>query len=529
MAKAPVLMLGLDAFDPELALEWAAAGELPTLRRLLGQSATCPVRNPYGLLVSGLWPSFATGLRPDRHGFHAWDYIDIDSYERRVTGPLWQGCEPFWEALSRAGRRVAVVDVPHSKVGAPVNGIKIVEWGCHDRHFGLHGWPPTLPAEVLAALGPHPVFGHAHSESDFAADDYVHRAGNRRTLPEEEALLRDLLDGVELKRRLLCDLLPREPWDLFLAVFGESHAVGHQLWHRHDPVAPRVGPETGTNGAEDPVLQVYRRIDAALGALLAAAGPETAVVLLLSHGMGPHHDGTHLLEEVLARLDRHYRGLAPASRMRERVQRASRPIVPWLRAAASRLSLPLALRSAAGRLVAVSDLARPEDRRGRLFFVEPNNTLYAGIRLNLAGREPMGRVDPAEADALCDRLREDLLGLVNADTGGKVVAGVERCDRHHRRSPRDVMPDLFVDWVRDAPIGAVTSPAIGTVHAPYRYWRSGDHRPDGLMLVCAPDVGPGSRHAAIDVEDIAPSLSARLGVSLDGVDGRAVPWIAGAG
>ena len=524
MEQAPVLVLGLDAFDPPTAMEWAAAGELPVLQRLVGRSASCKVHNPYGLLVSALWPSFATGLRPDRHGFHAWDCIDVDNYERRLLRPLWQDCEPFWQTLGRAGRRVAVIDVPHSRVLAPVNGIEIVEWGAHDRHFGLHGWPAAIPEELVARFGRHPVFGIEREEDDFAPDDHLHRAGGRRTRAEEDALLRDLLAGVEAKRRLLADLLTREPWDMFLAVFGEAHAAGHQLWHRHDPAAPHGRPDRGV----DAVLEVYRRVDAAVGELLELVPPETVVFVLLSHGMGAHHDGTHLLDEVLARLDRHYRGLRPAGRMRERIQRSTRPIVPRLRSAASRLGLPQHLRSAAGRLVSVTDYARPDDRRRRRFFVEPNNTVYAGIRLNLAGREPDGMVDPAEADALCDRLSENLLALVNLDSGGPVVASVERSDRHHRRSPRDVMPDLFVDWVRDAPIEAVTSPAIGTVHAPYRYWRSGDHRPEGLLLVRAPDVEPGPRPAAIDVEDIAPSLSARLGVPLDGVDGRAVPWLAGA-
>ena len=527
--SSPVLMFGLDAFDPDLALEWAAAGELPTLQRLIGQSAQCRVRNPYALFVSALWPSFATGLKPHRHGFHSWDHIEVDSYERRVTRPLWKGCEPFWQALSRGGHRVAIVDVPHARVDAPLNGIQIAEWGCHDRHFGLHSWPPEAAAEIASAFGTHPVFGlDAHRVEDFSPDDYAHRQGNHRTRAEEDALLRDLLAGVDVKHRVLSEVQRRESWDFFLGIFGESHAAGHQLWHRHDSSAPHGRPKANGGRDDDAILQVYRRIDAALGDLLDAAGPEAIVLVLLSHGMAAHHDGTHLLDEVLSRLDRSYRGNRATRPARDLTLRLTRPLVLWMRSVAASLSLPLAFRSAVGRLVSVSDYALPEDRRRQLFFVQPNNTAYSGIRLNLAGREPAGLVDPAEADALCDRLVEDLLALVNVDTGEKAVAGVERCDRHHCRSPRDVMPDLFVDWVRDTPIEAVTSPEIGTVHAPYRYWRSGDHKPDGVLLVRGPDIEPEARQPAIDVVDIAPSLAARLGVSLDGVDGRAIPWLAGA-
>jgi predicted AlkP superfamily phosphohydrolase/phosphomutase len=51
------------------------------------------------------------------------------------------------------------------------------------------------------------------------------------------------------------------------------------------------------------VGRVYRDVDTHLGSLIDAAGPDATVVAFSLIGMGPNHSGTHLLPDVLARLD----------------------------------------------------------------------------------------------------------------------------------------------------------------------------------------------------------------------------------
>jgi predicted AlkP superfamily phosphohydrolase/phosphomutase len=499
--RNPVLLVGLDACDPAIARRLAAAGHLPALARLFESSARCTVHNPYGLFVGALWMNFATGLRPDRHRFHCWDEIDVASYERRLTTPPSNAETAFWHALGEAGRRVAVLDVPHAKADLPVNGMQVVEWGCHDRHFGFHTWPPKAAADIEAAFGLHPVLGlDAYTSRQFAPDDYAHRAGPLRTPDEDRELLEGLLRGARAKRALSTTLLAEGGWDLFVDVFGESHSIGHQQWHFHDPTHPRFDPAAVNALGGDPILQLYRELDASLGEILALAGDEATVLVLLSHGMGPHNDGTHLLDEVLSRL----------------LQRLVTAFtVPVMHAIAN-----------TGLIGSCAEFASPQRRARQCFFMEPNNYVYGGIRLNLAGREPMGGVQPDEVDTVCRRLTDDLLALVNLDTGGPVIRAVERAEAWHRRSPQDTLPDLFIDWERGAPIETVWSPKTGLVHARYTNWRSGDHRPDGLLLAYGPGIPTGTTLPAMATEDLAPSIAARLGVELPDVDGRMVHWLA---
>jgi hypothetical protein len=125
-----------------------------------------------------------------------------------------------------------------------------------------------------------------------------------------------------------------------------------------------------------------------------------------------------------------------------------------------------------------------------------------------------------------NELNEDLLALVNVATGAPVFRRLRSSDRSYRRSPTDTLPDLFIEWERSGPIETVWSPKTGLVHAPYTHWRTGDHRPDGLLLALGPGIPAGNVLPSLDVENLAPSIAARLGVRLDDADGQPAPWLA---
>ena len=114
------------------------------------------------------------------------------------------------------------------------------------------------------------------------------------------------------------------------------------------------------------------------------------------------------------------------------------------------------------------------------------------------------------------------------DTRYPAVREVSRIEDHYDRETQDKLPDLLIDWARDAPIETLWSPKTGIVYGPYVHWRTGDHRPDGLLLASGPGITPGTDLGVVHMTDLGASLSARLGVPLTGdVDGRPVPWIAG--
>jgi predicted AlkP superfamily phosphohydrolase/phosphomutase len=517
---ARVVMLGFDAMDPGLAERWAADGRLPAFREFFATSARRPIRNPPGLYVGSLWSTFFTGRSAENTGFHCWEEIVPGGYERRLTTAEAIRGRPFWEALSDAGQRVAVLDVPHSRAGTPLNGVQVSEWGCHDRHFGFRTYPPELTERIVDQVGVHPILGaDAFSVREWAPDDYVFREGPLRTGEEERALLAGLLAGADAKRRLSAEILSDGPWDLFLSIFGETHSAGHQSWHLHDTEHPRHDPSVRAQ-VGDPLGKVYEKMDEALSDHLARIDDDSVVLLLLSHGIGPHYDATHLLPEILRRLDTAYRAPLRRSLAGRVLGRVWLALPERLRKLA-RKPLAAALRKRAQRreLRAPRADETEEERRAQSFFMSPNNFAVGGVRINLQGRESDGQVAAGpELDELFHRLEQDLLALVNVDTGTTVIDRIERSDAHYRRDPLDALPDLFIGWNQNYPIGTIWSPRLGMIRGPYTHWRTGDHRPGGVLFMRGPGFTSGTRLPPLEINRLAALIATELGVTLSEVD-----------
>jgi hypothetical protein len=107
-----------------------------------------------------------------------------------------------------------------------------------------------------------------------------------------------------------------------------------------------------------------------------------------------------------------------------------------------------------------------------------------------------------------------------------VVNGVSRTDEHYARNGTDTLPDLLLDWNHEQPVSTIWSAKTGLIHGAYDLWRTGDHRPEGLLLARGPGISPGPKPPLRSL-DVGPSLAARLGLPLDDVDGSPAAWLAG--
>jgi len=524
MSRGPIALLGFDACDIGVVRKLTQDGKLPTFQRLLGEWAYARVRNPHGFFVNSVWPSFFTGKSAGRLGFHCWETISPD-YERRLTSPLEIRGQPFWCRLADAGRKLAVLDIPHSRAAEREDILEVSEYAAHDRHFGLRTSPPALRDQIVSQFGFHPVFTvEPYVEKLFAVDDYVHRAGALRTEEEEGLLLRDLADGLPRKLNLSKWIYCQNNWDLFMSIFGEGHAIGHQLWHLHDPTHPRHNSALA-HQLGDPVEQIYGGLDRALEEHLAILRPETTVFVLLSHGMRAHYDGTYILEPSLARFDEYDRlGIRGGLGGRmvkfawQRLNDASRgAFAPTLTAALRRH-----IRIHPSPPYFENDIG-PAARSRQRYFMSPNNSVFGGVRINLKGREPAGRVSPGvEFDAVCEQLKQDLKALINIETGDSVVRSVERTDVYYQRDRIDELPDLIIDWNHETPVETVWSPKTGVINAPYWHWRTGDHRPGGLLLAMGPNTPAGADLGLIENRDLGSTICALLGVDLADADGSPI-------
>jgi predicted AlkP superfamily phosphohydrolase/phosphomutase len=496
MGSPKVLFVAADALDPYLLREGVAAGRFPTFARLLAGGVRAPTRGPLGLYIGAIWPSLATGASPARHrAYSQFEQFDPETYRDMPFVPERLAVEPFWGHLSRAGRRVAIVDFPLVPLSPIADGVHIVDWGSHDPvHKHPQYWPAGLEGDVTKLVGPAPV----------------RACDGARTKAVQYRRLHDGLASRAQKRvKIAQHLLRMAEWDFFACVFTESHCAGHQLWHLHDPSHPlhdrAVASELG-----DPLLDVYAAIDRAVGELLAGLDDRTTVIFLASHGMGPHYDASFMLDSMLLRLENR------SHEVPEEGVGLARSL--W------RL-LPLELRQSVGPaalayLKRLKTIRQAASRKHRRFFAVPNNDAWGAIRINVGGRDPHGCVRlGVEYDALCTELRIALMEFVNADTGTPVVKAVHSARELYHGPFAEDLPDLLIEWHRDHPIRRVSSPRAGSVTGRLVGTRSGDHRPEGLFTMRHPRLGAGDLSREVDVMDIAPTVTAMLGLPVAGFDG----------
>ena len=470
------LFLGFDSMDVELTRRWAAEGRLPHFARLFESWSSLPTKNPEGLLVGGLWPAFWSGGGPAHHGSYCWRQLVPGTYTTAIMKPTDFDTVPFWVGLDEAGVRCAIFDMPLVRPIPLRNGVHIVDWGSHDSQLDTTVTDPSI-AQRLETLGRYP-----QKRCDITVAEHG-----------RERLFHDLHQGIGMRSDALSFLL--DDWFDFVAtVFSETHCVGHQLYHLHDPAHPRHDPDMRQALGDDPMLLIYQDIDEALGRALDALPDDASAMVLFSHGFGLHFDGNPLLAEILRRIAAKHRPAGALTTVRERV------LVP-LRGVRRRIERALFPKRAHPRQVRNIDGTSP-------WFDMPNNDLYGAIRLNLRGREPWGRVRPgADYEQMIQTITEELLSLRHEATGTPAVSRVLRTDDYHHGPLRNMLPDLLVEWNWTEPFVALSSPTIGVVRSTATPLRTGDHRPHGEVFVknlVLPATGP------LRVESIAQLLVDRL-------------------
>ena len=513
--KPKVVFLGIDAGNRHLLSRWAEEGTLPTLRGLLAKGLRGNTMSLPGLFTGATWPSFHTGVNPAKSGVYSWMQLRPGSYEpfRCLAGTELKR-KPFWAHLSDAGRRVAVLDMPLSGLAEHLNGVQTVEWGAHDAQYGFTTWPRTLAGEIATRFGRHPLNDICNADRD------------------TEAFIRfrdDLVQGTRIRAEITSHFVRDRGFDFVGQVWSESHCVGHQCWHIHDPAHPRHDAAQAAR-VGDPMKDVYAAIDWAIGDVLRNVDDDTTVIVLASHGMGYKYGPQILLEKILLNL-----GVAapaaqplptpPAPRLRDRVD----PFLTWgwqhapqaLRALLQPIRKPLReyMLPEGKRRAPLIDPAR-----SRCFVVE-NNHAHGGIRVNLAGREANGLIAPGEElDRFCEALSRELLAIVDLDRGERVVSRVLRSDDLYHGEHRMLLPDLLVEWSSYAPISKIRigSPAIGELAGEYTFCRTGDHFPGGMFVATGPGIVHGVLDRTVSIMDLAPTFCAMLGVDLNDVDGEPI-------
>lgn len=490
-----IFVLGIDALSPGLIERWAEAGHLPNFRRILTEGCFGRLRSPGEFSSPQAWPSFLTGVNPGVHGIFSFvqhvphTYTTENVTARNIRVPT------IFELLSRAGARVASLNVPFTFPLTELNGVGIADWLCPSLASPGATWPRQLAADLQRRYGTYP----------FHADIKRHvRAGHY------DRAVRNCLEGIRIKAEVGLDLYRQGPWDLFVLAFVETDAVQHYFWHFSDPAHPLYAQADRARWGE-PILQVYQALDVFLGDLLAALDDDTLLLIMSDHGGAIGSRGRNYMPGLLEHLGLLAKKRAAAKALRPLRNRARAlteavhgflPHAFKMRLYNGRLTGPLIERFFARSLTADNDWTRT---RAYSYYWE------TAPWVNLAGREPLGIVQPgAEYEQVRQIILDALSSATDEATGQPAVERAFRREEVYSGPDLEHVPDIGIWWNRRIPLyGPLRVETVpGLVHQQEMDvgMLPGGHDPLGTIAAW----GNGQLSAAAlegaRIEDLAPTI-----------------------
>ncbi|HEV2315988.1 MAG TPA: alkaline phosphatase family protein [Thermoplasmata archaeon] len=251
------LVLGLDGGTFDLLDPLMAAGKLPFLARLVQGGLSARLTSVYPPKTIPAWYSFATGLDPGTLGIYGFTEPDGGPGRSRLV-QTYRPAEAIWDALSRQGRRVGVVNFP-IRNPYPVNGFFVPGMFADQ--------PATFPAELAGSL------------NKLVGERYLpelppYRANGR------SAWMELANRAVRQRARMSEALIERFDPEFLFVLFRETDRIEHQHWAELARSPGEIPPD---------LLDFWLEVDRACAAVDASfrgrGGP--AVTLVISdHGHG---------------------------------------------------------------------------------------------------------------------------------------------------------------------------------------------------------------------------------------------------
>lgn len=439
-----LLAIGWDGATFDLIDQLIAAGRLPTVAKLLSEGRSAALESTIVPISSAAWVGAMTGTGPGESGVYSFFEPDgEDGYGVQLVSSRSIQTPPLWRILRARGLTTHVWGVPIT--------------------FPPERSDPELGVTVAGMLSPF--------EAGWAWPREQQESLERRGFVPDLGLWRETQamslgrfeEQLAIKEAALLELLERPDWDAAVVVFKSLDVLAHQVF------------DTRPDG---PVARFLDRLDATLGRLVEAAGPDTNVVLLSDHGFARYplafNLHTWLIEE----------GLSTA---REGTG-----------SAAVAQGQPLAEARAADHARRIDELDLASTRAFATVCEGP----FGSLRLNLRGREAEGCVEPEQYEATLDALAAALRSWTRPDTGEALVTRVWRgAELYPGPHAGALVPDLLFEVQGD--VRVVSSQLTATFG---RNPVPPDHARDGIWIASGPGIAGGGERGRASILDVAPTL-----------------------
>jgi predicted AlkP superfamily phosphohydrolase/phosphomutase len=485
--KIPKLvMIGVDA--AEFGFIKTHLEKLPTFGRVLGSGVLRKLTSTCRMLNGSVWPSFYTASNPQDHGIYHHLQWDPQLMRMRRVTPEWLPAEPFYANLEHKGLAVSALDVPVSMRTHLDQGLEVINYGVHDRFTKTDANHRDLARDLYRRFGAHPM----------GCEIPVIKSER-----ELHSIRDELLAGAKLKGEVSRWLLGARQSDFFITVFGECHRAGHSLWPEGLPSQALPPP--------DAALDVYRKVDEAIGVILDAIDlSQTTVMLFAVHGMGVNDSKNYFLQQIMDRVNVGFAAREPAvfGSMRPKQRGLIRSLLEVVPASIQDFvasHMPDVVKDA---VVDRSFTAGHDWAHTPAVGLRSDWSGY--VRFNVRGREREGMLDDAMRTRYEDWMRQCFMSLRDADTDEKIVDEIHFTNHESSGARSSLLPDAIVTWTPVKPPSRLVSPLTGPMEDELTDGRRGNHRADGFLITMGPGFDHGTVSQSLHITEVASMVYDQL-------------------
>jgi hypothetical protein len=301
---AHVLLVGVDGLEWSVLRPLIVQGGCKNLRALMERGSFGRLATMTPTLSPIVWTTIATGRKPEEHGVLGFTDADLKQYSsaQRRGRAVWNiadryglSCDVFGWWITWPAEEIRGVMVSGSSSSALVDA----------------NWKPALLPGIPRQVHPEALTGEVMAIAERAGSSAeVARLAREKVfgnIPEtqlgavEKRLIQETLWSIQ-SDATFCEvaksMIREHPADLSMVYLGGPDVIGHRFWRYYEPKAFRwpggvasdpsrktlAGPE-GAAALSHAIPGYYEWVDAMIGDLERAAGPDAVVIVCSDHGM----------------------------------------------------------------------------------------------------------------------------------------------------------------------------------------------------------------------------------------------------
>ena len=286
-----LLLVGWDAADWRILHPLIDAAQMPVLGGVVEAGASGQLLATQPVVPAPQWTTLATGKRPWQHRVcHPLERVTGTNNALPVTAARRRS-RALWEMLAQAGKRSLVVGWPATHGGRSENTLVVSDWYARPTAGpGVKPWPPAAPGTYWPEELRAQLEGWRVSPDEVQADIVSLLVPEWKRIDQKRdrrlGQLRLFLATDFSHQAAMMTLLSGGKWEFAAVRFPALGAIS-QIFLPYLSPRPDWVPEAEFALYQHVLRGACRLLDQMLGKLVQAAGNNTAVLVVSSHGVAP--------------------------------------------------------------------------------------------------------------------------------------------------------------------------------------------------------------------------------------------------